>query len=204
MVKSQETKQKMAQAWVDCQHESDAIETTRVEEIRHSQGAGSPSQISFKDAPVLIVVCGDRRTFQATVLGTHFIGGEGGPGATYLKGVANATQNMHLAAAALGLGSMWRSINRLWEQQLRTILGVPVVLEIHTVVAIGYPAYQPAAPYRRELQEMVDFEKYDMGKFRSGKEILKFLEKVLHHREGQSTSAAMSGPRGTKRERGDG
>ena len=48
---------------------------------------------------------------------------------------------------------------------------------------------EPAAPYRRELQEMVHFEKYDMGKFRSEKEILTFLEKLLDHRKEQSKPA---------------
>src|SRR3972149_687167 len=85
VVTSQETKERMAKAWTECQHESDVIEMTRVDDIRHEQHVGANIRIAFKEAPVLIVVCGDRRTFQATVLGTNFIGGGGGPGATLLK-----------------------------------------------------------------------------------------------------------------------
>jgi len=189
VVKDQETKNKMASVWLELRGESDVIETTRVKELRHAQHARPHVLPSFKDAPVLIVVCGDRRTYQATVLATNYIGGEGGPGATYLKSMANATQNMHLAAAALGVGSQWYSVNRLWEQSLRVILDVPPVLEIHTVVVVGYPAYEPPPPYRRELKEIVHFEKYDRSKYRSGDDIIKFIRNLRHHLRKQTEPA---------------
>jgi hypothetical protein len=49
------------------------------------------------------------------------------------------------------------------------------IIEIHTVVVIGYPAYEPLPSYRRELKERVHFEKYDRSKFRSGEDIVRFL-----------------------------
>jgi len=86
------------------------IEQTRIKDLRHP-GVLNPQSIhDFRDAPVLIVVCGDKRTLMATVLYHNFIGGEGGAGAVYLKNMANATQNMQLAAAAFGLGSGWVSV----------------------------------------------------------------------------------------------
>ncbi len=176
VVKNQETKDEMARAWAEIRPESDVIELTRVKEFRHPLHKYTYTLPPFKDAPVLIVVCGDRRTFQATVLSSNFLTGEGGLGATYLKNMANATQNMHLAAAACGLASQWFSVTRPWELSLRTILGVPALLEIHSVVVLGYPAYKLPPQHRRELKEMVHYEKYDMSKYRTGEEIIKWLQ----------------------------
>ncbi len=181
VVKDQETKGKMVDAWFEARWEAYSIEQTRIKELRHPQLLHPPTIAGFKDAPVLIIVVGDRRTLQGTVLSTNFLPGEGGPGALYFKNIANATQNLHFAAAALGLGSQWLSCNHLWEQSLKAILEVPAVLDIHTVVPIGYPAYEPEPPYRRELKEIVHFEKYDKSKYRSGDDIVKFLYDLRGH-----------------------
>lgn len=175
VVKDQETKNKMADLYLEVRKEAFYIEQTRIKEIQHLQLLEPPTSPEIRGAPVLIVVCGDKRTFQATVLATNYLDGEGGPGGTYVKGVANATHNIHLAAAALGLGSQWKSVNRVWGELLKPLLNVPNVIDIHTVVALGYPAYEPLPGYRRELKEMVHFEKYDRKKFRSGEEIIKYL-----------------------------
>jgi hypothetical protein len=73
------------------------------------------------------------------------------------------------------LGSQWLSVTRPWEYALRKILEVPVLLEIHSVVVLGYSAYDPPPPYRRELKEIVHYEKYDKSKFRTGKDVIKWL-----------------------------
>ena len=54
-------------------------------------------------------------------------------------------------------------------------VGVPDVLDVHTIVPIGYPAFDPVSPYRRELEEIVHFENYDMGKYRSTEGIINFI-----------------------------
>jgi nitroreductase len=175
VVKNQKTKDEMARTWAELRNESSVIEMTRIEELRHPLHAHPYELPPWKDAPVLIVVCGDWRTFQATVLSANFLTGEGGVGATYLKNMANAAQLMHLAAASLGLGSQWLSITRPWETLLRPILEVPPVLEIHSIVVVGYPAYEPPIPYRRELKEIVHYEKYDKSKYRTGEDVIKWL-----------------------------
>ena len=176
VVKDKGTINKMADTWLEVGREQYAIEQTRIADLRHQRFSLDALETpGFKTAPVLIVVIGDRRTLQGTVLSTHFIPGEGGPGALYYKNIANATQNLHLAAAALGLGSQWVSCNSWWEQSLKTILDIPAVLDIHTIVAIGYAAYETKTQYRRELGEIVHFEKYDRGKLRSGDDVVKFL-----------------------------
>ena len=176
VVKDQETKNKIAYASLELRKEQYVIEMTRLEELRHPLVSRPPTMPGFKDAPVLIVVIGDKRTFQATVLATNFIAGEGGPGGAYIKSMANAVTHMHQAAAILGLGSQWVSLNRIWEESVKTILDIPVVLDVHTIVAIGYPAYVPKRAYRRDLPEMVHYEKYDRSKFRSGEDIIQYLK----------------------------
>ena len=90
-------------------------------------------------------------------------------------GIANATQNLHLAAAALGLGSQWVSVTRMWGSAIRRILEIPEVLEVHSIAAIGYPDYEPPAPYRRPLSELMHTEKYDRSKYRSAEDIFNYL-----------------------------
>ena len=139
LVKSPETKEKIAKVWYEARKEQHVIEMTRVKELRHLELAKPANLPAFKDAPVLIIVCGDKRTLQATVLSANYIAGdgEGAPGGVYIKNMANATQNMHLAVAALGLGSEWCSVPGGIEE-LKAILNVPSLIDIHTIVAIGY------------------------------------------------------------------
>jgi nitroreductase len=175
VVKDQETKNKIANILLEQRRIEYRIEQIRIEELRHPGMLNPPSMPGFKDAPVLIVVCGDRRTLMASVLSQNFDTGEGGTGAAYIKNMANPTQIMQLAAAALGLGSHWLSISRSAEGPIKAILDVPDLLEIHTIVPVGYAAYKPLLAYRRELNEIVHFEKYDRRKFRSIDDIIKYL-----------------------------
>lgn len=58
---------------------------------------------------------------------------------------------------------------------MKPILGIPPMLTLFTLNPIGYPAIEPT-PYRRELSEMVHYEKYDMSKFRSNNDIQEFIK----------------------------
>src|SRR5512139_2189033 len=68
LVKDPATKEKMARIYHETyEAEHECMEELRIEEFRHHQIASStPSLPAFKDAPVLVVVCGDRRTLQAS------------------------------------------------------------------------------------------------------------------------------------------
>ena len=134
-----------------------------------------PQQSGWEDVSVLIVVCGDRRTLQATTISANSIVAEGGAGAVYIKNMANATQILQLSIAAAGLASRWVSVTRSYEEAVKRLLGVPDVLDVHTIIPIGYPAFDPASPYRRELEDIVHFEKYDMAKYRSVEDVIGFI-----------------------------
>ncbi|MFC2007895.1 nitroreductase family protein [Chloroflexota bacterium] len=177
VVKDRQTINTIAGLWKENQKRVWDIEKTRIKELRHRGFVEGPASgpPGFIDAPALIVVCGDPRTVQATVLNTHFLANDGGPGAHFLKNMANATQLLHLAAAALGLGAQWISVNCTYEPRLKALLDVPVELAIHNIVPVGYPAYEAPAPYRRELKEIIHFEKYDGSRYRSGEDIFNYL-----------------------------
>ncbi len=183
VVKDKQTKEKISDLVMESHKYIYDIEKTRLEELRQPAYRGSPDRqgqanVNFKDAPVFIIMCGDPRPVQATVLATHFLPNEGGPYAHFLKGMANATQILTLAAAACGLNSQWVSVNSTIEPRLKMLLDVPWELAIHTIVPIGYPAYNPAPAYRRELSEIVHYEKYDRAKYRSGDDIYNFILKL--------------------------
>ncbi len=177
IVRDRAVKEKIVELQMEHRMRCWDFERTRIQELRHNvHSPGAPTvPPNFKEAPVFIVVCGDPRTTQASVLIAHFLTNEGGPMAHFLKNMANATQILNLAAAALGLGSQWVSVNSAIEPRLKALLNVPDEIAIHTIVPIGYPAYEPAPPYRRDLEEIRHYEQYDRSKFRSGDDIFNYL-----------------------------
>lgn len=177
VVKNPETKSKIVEIYTRQVQQSWDIEKTRVKELRQPAYREGPhaGPSGFQNAPIFILVCGDPRTAQASVLSTHFVPNEGGPMAHFLKSMSNATQILTLAAAACGLGAQWVSINTVTELHLRPLLGVPDEIAIHTLVPIGYPAYEPPSPYRRELKEMVHYEKFDPARIKSTEDSYQWL-----------------------------
>lgn len=176
VVKDAETRQKIGDLYADYWRAIYEIENQRHEDLKHQGFTTLPTGTpGFAKAPVHIVVCGDPRTLAATVLIAYLCDGEMGPKATYLKNMANATTMLHLAAAACGLASQWVSLDRSWEPKLKALLDVPVEMEIHTIVPIGYPAYKRPAPYRRKLKEIVHKEKYDHSRFRTEADIVEYV-----------------------------
>lgn len=175
VVKDRKIIDRIADSWLAPRKEAYVIEQTRTKELQHPQLMGPPSAPGFQTAPVLVIVLGDRRSFQGTVLSANYIPFEGAPDGIYIKNLANPVQIMHLAAAALGLGAQWLSVDHIWEQSLKVILGIPPVLDVHTVVPVGYPDYKPMPPYRRELREIVHWNKYDQSKYRTGEDMINFI-----------------------------
>ncbi|MDP2719257.1 MAG: nitroreductase family protein [Dehalococcoidia bacterium] len=176
VIKDQKTKDSIVDFYLQHRQRTYQVERTRIEEIRQPAFRVLHNEIPpLKSAPVVIAMVGDRRTLQASVLYGNFVPGEGGFGAPYHKNMANATQLICLAAASLGLGAQWASVNASWEESLKALLNVPQELAIPTLVPIGYPDYKAPAPYRRKLKELVHNEKYDSSRFRNGEDIYNFL-----------------------------
>jgi nitroreductase len=64
-----------------------------------------------------------------------------------------AAENMLLCAADLGLGTCW--IGGFNENKLKRLLSIPQGYHLPGMLTLGYPAHEPTAPQRRELETMV-------------------------------------------------
>lgn len=186
VIKDQETKKKLAEAYLWYDEAKLKVELTRLPEYSHPQFSRTnqtavPHSVLWSHAPVIIAVLGDPRTLQASTMTVRYFDEH-----TFTNNLANATHMIHLAAAALGLGAQWITIIQPLGEMMKPILGIPPVLRLFTLVPIGYPAQQPT-PYRRELNEIVHYEKYDMSKFRSQDDIQEFIKYLRRrHAEGKA------------------
>ena len=159
------------------------VEQQRRPDLRHPAFRPSSSDLEddlrlktertpFRDAPVIIAVVGDGRKQWATVMGAHTFSLD----QTHLTdGMSNATLLLQLAGAALGLATQWVTIHI--QEPFKQILGIPAPLVLHTIVPVGYPSAQTASK-RNPLDEMVHYDKYDMQKHLSNRQILERLAKL--------------------------
>jgi nitroreductase len=74
-----------------------------------------------------------------------------------------ATENLLLAATAMGLGSVW--IGGFDAAAIREILDIPEAVSVNAVVYLGYPAEQPE-PRTQYLESAVHWQRYDRARGR--------------------------------------
>lgn len=91
----------------------------------------------LKEATLAIIVCGDSTTWKIPSM--------------WVCDCSAATQNILLAAHAIGLGSCWCGVypNESVMSGLRGLLGIPETVSPFSIIAIGHPAEQkpPANRY---------------------------------------------------------
>lgn len=159
------------------------MEQIRVAELRHPafQVTGSTEEqwqklqgrLNWAEAPALIVVLGDGRRQWATVMGGHTFGRHQ---SHLTDALANTSTLMHLAAAAMGLGSQWITIHI--EDGFKRLLNVPDVMTIHSIIPVGYPGVPPREGVRRPLSEIVHYHGYDVSKHMSNQQIVEYIRKL--------------------------
>ncbi len=174
VVKDANLRSELAKVLAEERTQGHEIEMSRVPEMRHlgSTREAYGGHIGIKIAPATIVVLGDPRTFQATVLSANYLSGEWDH---VHMNIGNCTQIITLAAAALGLQGQWVTTFRTTETRMKQLLGIPDIYRIYVVVPIGYPDYDAPPPYRRELDEIVHYDKYDMSKYRDPKQLQEWI-----------------------------
>src|SRR5258706_6810178 len=96
------------------------------------------NEVGWSVAPALIVIVGDGRRQWATVQGAHTFGRDQ---SHLTDGLANTSMMMHLAAAALGLGSQHVTIHI--QEPFKRIFGVLDLLTFSLIMPVGYPAVPP-------------------------------------------------------------
>jgi len=118
--------------------------------VRQELQAVAFGQEIIAQAPVVIAVCAEpERSAQY-----------GDWGRTYLclLDCANATENMLLAAHSLGYGCCW--VGGFNEKQAKTLFNLPDDFRVVSLIPIGIADEVPEFRPRRELQEMLHWNKW--------------------------------------------
>jgi len=107
---------------------------------------GNPSIRCIEGAPVLLALCGQRERsgYYRGAAPTKF-------GDWLLFDLGVLTQNIALAAHALGLGSV--VLGLFDHDSAKEILKVPAGYELVTLMPLGYPGGETKAPPRRAVSE---------------------------------------------------
>jgi nitroreductase len=114
------------------------------EETRKALSDLHPYGRFMKESPVVIVVMGDPQEHPKY----------------YLSDPCIATQNLLLAAYAVGLGTCWMGvIDAAFEEDMKKLLKVPERMRIICCVSMGYPA-ETAQSTRKPFSEIVSYDEY--------------------------------------------
>ena len=175
------TKRQLRDAYSE--HNTDFIfwmEQQREYRLRHPsyQVKGDPQEslrfnkakANWHQAPAVIVVLGDGRRQWGTVMSAHTFGRDQ---SHLTDGLANASFLIHLAIASLGLTSEWVSIHI--QEPYKRILGIPDLLMVYLIIPIGHPDVPAREGVRRPLNDIVHRERYDMSKYMSNEDVIRYL-----------------------------
>ena len=162
VVKDPEVKKGVYEAYLEGHWYVWSIEQQRIPEYRLPAFNVAPSEIDksvgmiggWRDAPVYIVVLEDRRKQWGSVLAANQ------RGRVLPQSMGHCTMVMHLAAAALGLGS--QRVDICYQTTFRSVLGYPEPLDLDVIIPIGYRAYDAGPPHRLPLEDLVHYDRYDM------------------------------------------
>ena len=114
------------------------------------------------DVSALVLVCGDARTKQVYLTTRRPADRE----KLFQASIANAVQQMMLAAACMNLGTVWVSVREEVEAELRALFHVPDELRLLWIVPIGHARSWPKAKPRRSSAAFTHWETYDGKKLR--------------------------------------
>ncbi len=115
---------------------------------------GNPATAAITEAPIVIAACamlgraGYKRGEVCTDKGDWF-----------MFDVALAMQNLALAAHSLGLGTV--HVGLVDASKAAEILQLPAGVVFVEMSPLGYPNQQSKAPARKELSEIVSYDRYE-------------------------------------------
>jgi 5,6-dimethylbenzimidazole synthase len=175
--------------WMEQQREYNLRHPSyQVKNDPHESLRFNKAKANWHQAPAVIVVLGDGRRQWGTVMGAHTFGRDQ---SHLTDSLANASFLIHLAVASLGLTSEWVSIHI--EEPHKRILGVPDLLKLYLIIPIGYPDVPAHEGVRRPLKDFVHRERYDMAKYMSNEDVVKYLYSLREGTvSGYSASRAVS------------
>ncbi len=122
-------------------------------ELATALSSGNPAFSSMTDAPLVLVICGIRE-----ISGYYKGQPRTGKGDWLMFDTGLAMQNLCLAAHALGLGTV--VVGSFNHQRVAEILGVPQNIEVVAITPLGYPAAEGVTPKRKDISELVHYDRY--------------------------------------------
>jgi 5,6-dimethylbenzimidazole synthase len=153
---------------------------------RLKMGFPTPNYAGMKTAPGFIVVVADFRFVRAFPVLND--GSEldrlyhQNAERILLQSVAAATFSAHLAAAALGYAVWWITAigQENMQKRVRPLLGIPDALSIIDVMCFGPPAKPSYKRWKRELSEIVHWDRFDSAHFLSDEDIERWVKETRH------------------------
>jgi nitroreductase len=119
------------------------------EDVKRRLVPACNNQRFVAEAPVVLVACG---------LPDEAYPIMGGYMNSYPVDVAIVLDHLMLAAAAEGLGTCW--IGSFKEEKVAEAIGVPTEAKVVAVAPLGYPAEESERTDRKNLTELVSYNKY--------------------------------------------
>ena len=123
----------------------------RDQQMKRQLSEAALEQSFVADAPIVIVVCADKeRSGQGY--------GNRGVNLYCIQDTAAATQNMLLAAYALGLGSCW--VGAFREEPISRALNIPAHVRPVAMIPVGYAAENPASRRHRGVGDIIHHDTF--------------------------------------------
>ncbi|MBN1191391.1 MAG: nitroreductase family protein [Dehalococcoidales bacterium] len=114
----------------------------------------NPAANAIRTAPVVIVACAEKNVSgffngqAATDKGEYW----------FMYDVAVAMENLMIAAAAMGLGTV--HVGLFDNLKVARLLGIPDTHHVVAMTPLGYAEFQPGARPRKDMAEIVFYEKF--------------------------------------------
>ena len=96
-----------------------------------------------------------------------------------LQSIAASTMSAHLAATALGYVVWWVTAvgQERTQEKFKPLLGVPEELSILDIMCFGPPLKPPYHRWKRNLDEIVSWDRYNSKNFLTADEIEEWIKK---------------------------
>jgi nitroreductase len=171
VVRDPEMKNKIADVYVRQLASKQRIEQLRERGLWFSGENPLPTPAApFRNAAAFIVITGDPRTQDAYWYRVKLDKGH----QHMVSSLANVVFSLHLTAASLGLGSHYVSDTASPEMSasIKSLLNIPDPLWPYETIPVGYADFAPSNRYVREVEDIIHWDSYDMGRYRSDREVV--------------------------------
>ena len=151
--------------------------------IDHAKGFPAVKKTYMANTVAIVVVVGDPRWKACFPQGTspEFVEEYAANNEKiHLVSLGAAIQNLQLGVTAMGLTSAWLSGGgeATTNRELSALLGYPPFMEAVGTIPIGYPQKDVSLRYRRPLEQVTHWNRYEPEKFRTQAQIDYYVERL--------------------------